>query len=128
MKNIQISTILQIVSLIFLAIIGYLVFNSSSNWKVVKSELKNAKEELKVSKDMLTSTKVALEKSKKDFKKLKAQKDLIIHRRDSLILSFKRKNAKDWNELQHIKDSIKITNYKLAKDQAILNSIFGLDQ
>lgn len=128
MKNINLSTILQIVALLFLVIIGYLTFNSSSNWKIIKSELDNAREELKTSKETLITTKSDLENSKKEFQKMKAQKDLIIHKRDSLIFDFKRKNAKDWEELQRIKDSIKFTNDKLAKDRAIIDGLLGLDK
>ncbi|MBQ4818844.1 hypothetical protein [Aquimarina sp. MMG016] len=128
MKNINLSTILQIVALLFLVIIGYLTFNSSSNWKIIKSELDNAREELKTSKETLITTKSDLENSKKEFQKMKAQKDLIIHKRDSLIFDFKRKNAKDWEELQRIKDSIKFTNDKLAKDRAIIDGLLGLNK
>ncbi|KAA1243032.1 hypothetical protein [Aquimarina sp. RZ0] len=126
MKNITI--ILQILALLFLIIIGYLIFNSSTNWKIITSELEKAKEELKVSKNVITVTKSQLENSRKEFEQMKLQKDLIIHRRDSLILAFKRKNAKDWNDLQHIKDSIKLTNDRLAKDRLVLDDLFGLNK
>ncbi|SEK94471.1 hypothetical protein SAMN04487910_1538 [Aquimarina amphilecti] len=128
MKNTTTSLILQIVALLFLVVIGYLIFNSSSNWKVITSELNKAREELKQSKEVIVTTKSQLESSRKEFEQMKTQKDLIIHKRDSLILSFKRKNAKDWSELQQIKDSIKITNDQLSKDRAILNGVFGLEQ
>ncbi|WP_108804929.1 hypothetical protein [Aquimarina sp. Aq107] len=128
MKNTTTSLILQIVALLFLVVIGYLIFNSSSNWKILSSELNKAKEELKQSKEVIATTKSQLESSRKEFEQMKTQKDLIIHKRDSLILSFKRKNAKDWSELERIKDSIKLTNDQLAKDRAILNSVFGIEQ
>ncbi|WP_075343719.1 hypothetical protein [Tenacibaculum agarivorans] len=127
MKSTNINTLLQIVALIFLLIIGYLVFSSSSNWRVIKRELDNAQQELKTSKEKVVNAKSELDKFKKEFEKMKAQKDLLIHKRDSLILEFKRKNAKDWQELQQIKDSIKNTNDKLVKDRLILNGLFGIN-
>ncbi len=127
MKNINTNTILQIVALLFLVIIGYMSFSSGSNWKVIQEQLKNTKEELKVSKETLVATKSELENSKKEFKKMKLQKDLLIHKRDSLIFDFKKKNAKDWEELQRIKDSIKVTNDKLAEDKVLINSLFGIN-
>ncbi|MCK8522625.1 hypothetical protein M0D21_13655 [Aquimarina sp. D1M17] len=128
MKSINTNTILQIVALLFLIIIGYMTFSSGSNWKIIKSELDNARNELKTSQETLVNTKSELESSKKEFEKMKAQKDLIIHKRDSLILDFKRRNAKDWEELQRIKDSIKLVNDQLAKDRVIVGSLLGLDQ
>jgi len=127
MKSTNINTLLQIVALIFLLIIGYLVFSSSSNWRVIKRELDNAQQELKTSKEKVINAKSELDKFKKEFEKMKAQKDLLIHKRDSLILEFKRKNAKDWQELQQIKDSIKNTNDKLVKDRLILDGLFGIN-
>ncbi|MFD2563150.1 hypothetical protein [Aquimarina rubra] len=128
MKTINISTILQIVAVIFLIIIGYMTFNSSENWKVVTSELEKANQELRVSKDTLAVTKGLLENSRIEFKKMKAQKDLLIHQRDSLLFAFKRKNAKDWDELQNIKDSIQVNNNQLAKDRVLLEGLFGGNQ
>ena len=128
MKGIQINTVLQVVALLFLIIIGYMTFNSSENWKVITSELEKANKELKISKDTLAITKELLKNSRIEFKQMKAQKDLIIHKRDSLLLAFKRKNAKDWNELQVIKDSIQFTNDQLAKDRVLLQGLFGLNQ
>ncbi|WP_340200010.1 hypothetical protein [Ascidiimonas sp. W6] len=128
MQNTHISLILQVIALLFLIIIGYLIFNSSTNWQIVTSELNKAKEELRISKDATILAKSQLESSKKEFKQMKAQKDLIIHRRDSLILTFKRKNAKDWTDLQRIKDSIQLINNRLVKDRSILEGLFGLDQ
>ncbi|MEW7289078.1 hypothetical protein [Aquimarina sp. 2304DJ70-9] len=127
MKNTNIGIILQVIALLFLIAIGYLIFNSNANWKTITVELNKAKEELNISKDVITATKFQLENSKKEFVQMKAQKDLIIHRRDSLILSFKRKNAKDWTDLQRIKDSIQRTNDRLAKDRVVLEGLFGLD-
>lgn len=128
MKNTNISIVLQVLALLFLGIIGYAIFTTSSNWEIVSSELEKAKEELKVSKDSITRTKVQLETTRREFEQMKVQKDLIIHKRDSLILGFRRKNAKDWDELQRIKDSIQKTNEQLAKDQVILDDLFGLNK
>lgn len=128
MKSINISTVLQIVALIFLIIIGYMTFNSSENWKVITSELEKANKELKISKDTLAITKNLLKNSRIEFKQMKAQKDLLIHQRDSILFAFKKKNAKDWNELQNIKDSIQQTNTQLTKDRVLLEGLFGLNQ
>lgn len=128
MKNISVNTILQIVAIIFLVIIGYMTFNSSGNWKLMKSELKKVEKEIQRSKDTLSATKKLLTKSQLEFKQLKVQKDLIIHQRDSLLLAFKRKNAKDWDELQIIKDSIKSTNDQLSEDRLLLKNLFGLNK
>ncbi|WP_299897967.1 hypothetical protein [uncultured Aquimarina sp.] len=128
MKSINISTVLQIVALIFLIIIGYMTFNSSENWKVITSELEKANKELKISKDTLAITKNLLKNSRIEFKQMKAQKDLLIHQRDSILFAFKKKNAKDWNELQNIKDSIQQTNNQLTKDRVLLEGLFGLNQ
>lgn len=128
MKSINISTLLQVVALIFLIIIGYMTFNSSENWKVITSELEKANKELKISKDTLAITKDLLQKSNIEFKQMKAQKDLLIHQRDSILFAFKKKNAKDWNELQNIKDSIQQTNTQLTKDRVLLEGLFGLNQ
>lgn len=128
MKNNNISIILQIVALIFLIIIGYLTFNSSGNWKIITTELKKAQEELKISKETINNTQTQLENAKKEFEQMRAQKNLIIHKRDSLILTFKRKNAKDWSDLVRIKDSIKLTNNLLTKDRLILDGLFGVDK
>jgi len=128
MKNIPIQTILQSIALLFLAIIGYFMFTSSSNWQIVTSELEKVKKELELSTDSITATKVQLEKTKQEFQQMKVQKDLLIHTRDSLIFSFKRNNAKDWEDLQKIKDSIALTNEKLDKDRLLLEGLFGLNQ
>ncbi len=127
MKSDKINTLLQIVAIIILLIIGYLVFKSSSNWKVIEIELNNARQELKTSKDNVVNAKTELEKFRKEFEQMKAKKDFIIHQRDSLIFHFRKKNAKDWNELQRIKDSIKSVNDKLAKDRVILDGLFGVN-
>ncbi|MGY3792051.1 hypothetical protein [Aquimarina sp. 433] len=128
MKSINISTVLQIVALIFLIIIGYMTFNSSENWKVLTTELEKANKELEISKDTLAITKNLLKNSRIEFKQMKAQKDLLIHQRDSILFAFKKKNAKDWNELQNIKDSIQQTNTQLTKDRVLLEGLFGLNQ
>ncbi|NHN24085.1 hypothetical protein FIA58_000215 [Flavobacterium jejuense] len=128
MKNIPIQTILQSIALLFLVIIGYFMFTASSNWQVVTTELEKAKEELKFATDSILATKVQLEKTKQEFQQMKVQKDFLIHTRDSLILSFKRNNAKDWEDLQKIKDSIVLTNEKLDKDRLLLDGLFGLHQ
>lgn len=127
MKSTNVNTLLQIVALIILLIIGYLVFKSSSNWKVIEIELNNARQELKTSKDNVINAKAELENFKKEFEQMKAKKDFIIHQRDSLILHFQKKNAKDWEELQKIKDSIKAVNDKLARDRVILDGLFGVN-
>lgn len=126
MKNNNISIILQIIALVFLLVIGYLTFNTSSNWKVITTELNKAQEELKKSKETIESVQLQLTNAKKEFERMRVKKNLIIHQRDSLIFSFKRKNAKDWNELLGIRDSIELTNDKLAKDRLILNGLFGI--
>lgn len=128
MKNIKSSVVLQIMALIFLIIIGYMTFNSSENWKIITSELEKVNEELEISKDTLTITKNLLENSRLEFKQMKVQKDLIIHQRDSILFAFKRKNAKDWSELQNIKDSIELTNNQLTKDRVVLDGLFGLNK
>lgn len=127
MKSTNISTILQIVALIFLIIIGYMTFNSGSNWKIIKSELDKARDELKVSRDTLAATKSNLQNSIQELKKMNLQKDIIIRQRDSLLFDFKRKNAKDWNELEAIKDSILKNNKKLTEEKAVLDKLFGLE-
>ncbi len=128
MKNIPIQTILQSIALLFLAIIGYFMFTSSSNWQIVTLELEKVKKELKFATDSILATKVQLEKTKQEFQQMKVQKDLLIHTRDSLIFSFKRNNANDWEDLQKIKDSIALTNEKLDKDRLLLDGLFGLNQ
>ncbi len=127
MKNINTNTILQIVALLFLVIIGYMSFSSGSKWEVIQQQLNITQQELKTSEETLKTTKAELETSKEEFQKMKLQKDLLIHKRDSLIFDFKKKNAKDWEELQRIKDSIKFTNDKLAEDKALINSLFGIN-
>lgn len=127
MKSTNVSTILQIVALIFLIIIGYMTFNSGSNWKIIKSELDKARDELKVSRDTLAVTKSNLQSSIQELKKMNLQKDIIIRQRDSLLFDFKRKNAKDWNELEAIKDSILKNNKKLTEEKAVLDKLFGLE-
>ncbi|MHA7056509.1 hypothetical protein ACWGOQ_0004775 [Aquimarina sp. M1] len=127
MKNINMSTVLQIVALAFLIIIGYMTFTTSENWKIITSELEKVNKELEISKDTLAITKKRLESTRLEFIQMKAQKDLIIHKRDSLLFAFKRKNAKDWDELQNIKDSIEVTNNELAKDRLLLDDLFGLN-
>ncbi|MBP2833239.1 hypothetical protein J8281_13680 [Aquimarina sp. U1-2] len=128
MKNLNINTILQIIALLFLIIIGYMSFSSGSKWEIIQQQLNTAQQELKTSKETLQTTKIALENSREEFKKMRLQKDLMIHKRDSLIFDFKKKNAKDWEELQRIKDSIKFTNDKLAEDKALINSLFGIKE
>lgn len=128
MKNIPIHTILQSIALLFLAIIGYFMFTSSSNWQIITLELEKVKKELELSTYSITATKEQLEKTKQEFQQMKVQKDLLIHTRDSLIFSFKRNNAKDWEDLQKIKDSIALTNEKLDKDRLLLEGLFGLNQ
>ncbi|WP_299259855.1 hypothetical protein [uncultured Aquimarina sp.] len=128
MKNINISTVLQIIALAFLIIIGYMTFNTSENWKIITSELEKANKELEISKDTLAITKDLLKNTRLEFQQMKVQKDLIIHKRDSLLFAFKRKNAKDWDELQNIKDSIQLNNDQLEKERNLLNGLFGLNQ
>lgn len=128
MKKVNINVILQIIALVFLIIIFYFSFQSSSNLKVIAAEVDNAKEELKTSKETITTLQKELQNTEKEFEKMRAQKDLIIHKRDSLIFAFRKKNAKDWEELVRIKDSIKFTNDQLIKDRLLLDRLFGLDQ
>ena len=127
MKNVNINMVLQIVALLFLLLIGYMIFSASGNWKIVASELEKANKELKMSKDTLVVTKKRLENQRLEFIQMKAQKELIIHKRDSLLFAFKKKNARDWDELQNIKDSIEVTNNQIAKDRLLLNDLFGLN-
>jgi len=127
MNKPNLNTILQIIALVFLLIIGYLTLRSSSNWKIVKSELQQAKENVKQSQDSLVATISRLEISKKEFETMKAQKDLIIHQRDSLILDYKRRNTRDLRSLQAIKDSIKRLNTQLTKDREIVNRLLGIE-
>lgn len=127
MKSISTNTILQIVALLFLIIIGYMTFNSGSNWKIIQSELDKARKELKTSRDTLAITKSNLQNSIKEFEKMKLQKDIISRQRDSLLFDFKRKNAKDWNELEAIKDTILKNNEKLIEEKALLDRLFGIE-
>ncbi len=128
MKNINANTILQIVALLFLIVIGYMIFNSGSNWKIIKSELDNARQELKVSRDTLTVTKSNLQNSVKALKKLQLQKDIVTRQRDSLLFDFKKKNARDWNELEAIKDTISKNNKKLTEHKVLLDKLFGIEK
>ncbi len=128
MKHTKISIVLQVTALLFLIIIGYLTFRSSTNWKIISSELNKAQKKINTSKDAIAATQSELENFRVKFEQMKTQKDLIIHKRDSLILSFQRKNAKDWTELQRIKDSIKLNTNRLVKDRVVLNSLFGLKE
>ncbi|WP_128755237.1 hypothetical protein [Aquimarina sediminis] len=127
MKSINTNTILQIVALLFLVIIGYMTFNSGSNWKIIKSELDKAREELRISKDTLAVTKSNLKNSIKELEKMNLQKDIVVRQRDSLLFDFKRKNAKDWNELEAIKDTILKNNEKLTEEKALLDRLFGIE-
>ncbi|TSE08292.1 MULTISPECIES: hypothetical protein [Aquimarina] len=122
----KINTILQIVALVFLVIIGYISFNSGSNWKIIKSELDRAREELKISKDTLAATKINLQKSLKEINKLKLQKDLVTHKRDSLLLDFGEKNAIDWDHKMKLQDSLKKIQDKITVETKLLDSLFGL--
>ena len=127
MKTINTSIILQTVALLFLLIIGYMTFKGNDNWKIIKTELGKVNNELEISKDTLSKTKKLLKNVQLEFKQMKAQKELIAHQRDSLLLNFKRRNAKDWNELQKIKDSIKVTNNQLIEDRIKVDALFGLN-
>jgi len=127
MNKPNLNTILQIIALVFLLIIGDITLRSSSNWKIVKSEMQQAKENVKQSQDSLVATISRLEISKKEFETMKAQKDLIIHQRDSLILDYKRRNTRDLRSLQAIKDSIKRLNTQLTKDREIVNRLLGIE-
>jgi len=104
-----------------------MTFNSGSNWKVIKEQLKETQSQLQKSQETLNATKATLEKVTLEFEKMKIQKDLLIHRRDSLLFDFKKKNAKGGKELQRIKDSIKATNDKLVADKALIKSLFGVN-
>ena len=128
MKQINTSTLLQVIALLFLLIIGYMTFKSNDNWRVMKTELEKVNKELKIAEDTLAKTKQFLQKSQLAFKQLKAQKDLVTHQRDSILLNFKKKNAKDWRALQRIKDSIAITNNKLLEDRIKVGALFGLNK
>lgn len=127
MKNVNTNTVLQIIALIFLIIIVYMSFRSGSHLEIIKTELDRAREELQLSRDTLMITKTKLKKALKDFEKMKVQKDILIHKRDSLLFDFKKKNAKDWDELQAIKDSIKNTNKKIIEDKVTLDKLFGIN-
>lgn len=127
MKNINANTILHIVAILFLIVIGYMVFNSGSNWKTIKTELDNARQELKTSRDTLAVTKSNLQNSVKELKKLQLQKDIVTSQRDSLLFDFKRKNAKDWDELKSIKDTISKNNKKLNEHKVLLDKLFGIE-
>lgn len=122
----KINTILQVVALVFLVIIGYISFNSGSNWKIIKSELDRAKKELKTSRDTLAITQANLQKSLKEISKLKLQKDLVTHKRDSLLLDFGEKNAKDWDHKMKLQDSLKKIQDKITVETKLLDSLFGL--
>ena len=127
MKKLNISTILQLIALVFLLVIGYMTFNSSSNWKIIKSELDQAKKELQASRDTLSATKANLQKSLTELKKIQLQKGIITRQRDSLLFDFKKQNAKDWEELTALKDSIAKNNDKLNEDKVILDRLFDID-
>ncbi len=126
MKNVNTNTILQIVALLFLLIIGYMTFNSGSNWKIIKSELERARKELEISKDTLAATKSQLKKSLKEINKLKLQKDLVTHKRDSLLVDFGQKNAVDWKQKMELQDSLKVIQDKITVETKLLDSLFGL--
>ncbi|GAA4273784.1 hypothetical protein U6A24_02395 [Aquimarina gracilis] len=128
MKNINTNTILQIVALLFLVIIGYMSFSSGSNWKVVQQQINETKEKLNESEETLKNTQAELKKSKEEFEKMKIRKDILIHERDSLILDFRRKNAKDWDELQRIKDSIRLNKKQLIEDRLIAGKALGVNK
>ncbi|MAQ75337.1 MAG: hypothetical protein CL613_03260 [Aquimarina sp.] len=127
MKKLNISTILQLIALVFLLVIGYMTFNSSSNWKIIKSELDQAKKELQASRDTLSATKANLQKSLTELKKIQLQKGIITRQRDSLLFDFKKQNAKDWEELTALKDSIAKNNDKLNEDKVLLDRLFEID-
>ncbi len=125
MKTINTNTILQIVALLFLVIIGYMTFSSGSKWEVIKSELDRAREELKTSRDTLAVTKANLDTSLEEIHKLTLQKDIITLKRDSLLLEFERKNAKDWDDLQRIKKELQKIKDSLQRDIAVAGALFG---
>ncbi|GAA4276790.1 hypothetical protein [Aquimarina mytili] len=126
MKNVNTNTILQIVALLFLLIIGYMTFSSGSNWKIIKSELERVRKELEISKDTLAATKTKLKNSLKEINKLKLQKDLVTHKRDSLLVDFGQKNAIDWKQKMELQDSLKVIQDKITVETKLLDSLFGL--
>ncbi len=103
-----------------------MIFDSGSQWKFIKSELEKTRQQLELSKDTLAKTKANLKLSMEDLNKMNLQKNIIKGERDSLLLHFKRKNAKDWESLQGIKDSISDITIELNTNRSLLDSLFGL--
>jgi len=56
---------------------------------------------------------------------MKLQKDVLIHKRDSIILGFKKKTTRDARQLKVIKDSIEVTNKLLQEEEDLLQKLFG---
>jgi len=125
MNKLNTNTILQIVALLFLVILGYMAFRSESKWGILKQEIKDTVREIEASQDTLKVAKAKLAQYQKDFEIMKLQKDVLIHKRDSVILEFRKKNTRDTKKLKGIKDSIKSTNALLAKEEALLKKVFG---
>ena len=125
MKNISTSLILQIVALIFLIIIGYMMFNSGSKWDIISNELERARKELDSSKKVLKNTQSQLTESLHEIERMNLQKDIFKRERDSLLFDFKKNTAEDWDELTAIKDSIKKNHDKLVSERILLDSLFG---
>jgi len=123
--NLNTNTILQIVALLFLVILGYMAFRSESKWGVIKEEIKDAVHEVKASQDTLALAKAKIAQYQKDFELMKLQKDVLIHKRDSIILGFKKKTTRDARQLKVIKDSIEVTNKLLQEEEDLLQKLFG---
>ncbi len=126
MKSVNINTILQIVALLFLLIIGYMTFRSGSKWESIQKDLDDARRELKTSRDTLTITQSRLKKSMVEIERMNLQKDIFKRERDSILLSFKKETAADWDALVAIKDSIKENQEKLIAERVLLDSLFSI--
>ena len=83
------------------------IFQFDSHTKEILKELNEAEAEVENAQKLNAEAQIQLKDLQRKVESFELKNNLLVAERDSLVLAKKRKSAKDWKELQEIKDKQK---------------------
>jgi len=100
------NLLIQIALLILGAIILFKVFQMDANQKIIKNNIEKSIGEIQDAEENVEAAQEKIANLEKAIERFKVERDLLETQKDSIVLHYRRKQAKDWEELQEIKVDI----------------------
>lgn len=109
------NLLIQIALLILGGFILFKVFQVDANQKIIKNNIQKSISEIQDAEKNLEAAQEEIAGLEKEIAIFKIERDLLETQKDSIVLSYRKKQARDWEELQEIKEGIKENIDKLKR-------------